>query len=95
MAVHPQHRFIYLAESDHRVLSPEETQKRLSEMVSCITLSRPTESSLFQKDKQGKKAHKGVLDLPPEIFGRPKAEAGKWASCISVLDPVNVSPNAR
>lgn len=33
----------------------------------------------------------GVLDLPPEIFGRPKAEGGKWASCVRILDPVNVS----
>ncbi|KAG8934150.1 pre-mRNA-splicing factor rse1 [Tulasnella sp. 417] len=72
MAVHPQHRLIYLVESDHRVLSPEEAQKRLSEM-----------------EKQGKKVPPGVLDLPPAIFGRPKAEAGKWASCVRILDPVN------
>lgn len=38
MAVHPQHRFIYLVESDHRVLSSEEIQKRLAELVGRITL---------------------------------------------------------
>ncbi|KAG8947907.1 pre-mRNA-splicing factor rse1 [Tulasnella sp. 419] len=29
-----------------------------------------------------------VLDLPPQIFGRARAEAGKWASCIRIIDPV-------
>ncbi|KAJ8584566.1 hypothetical protein M405DRAFT_774030 [Rhizopogon salebrosus TDB-379] len=29
-----------------------------------------------------------MLDLPPEIFGRPKAAAGNWASAICIIDPV-------
>ncbi|KAG1739240.1 CPSF A subunit region-domain-containing protein [Suillus lakei] len=29
-----------------------------------------------------------MLDLPPEIFGRPKAAAGNWASAIRIIDPV-------
>ncbi|KAG2113360.1 CPSF A subunit region-domain-containing protein [Suillus cothurnatus] len=29
-----------------------------------------------------------MLDLPPEIFGRPKAAAGIWASAIRIIDPV-------
>ena len=31
-----------------------------------------------------------VVALPPETFGRPKAPAGTWASCIRILDPVEV-----
>ncbi|OAX33849.1 hypothetical protein K503DRAFT_836197 [Rhizopogon vinicolor AM-OR11-026] len=29
-----------------------------------------------------------MLDLPPELFGRPKAAAGNWASAIRIIDPV-------
>ncbi|KAJ7646963.1 CPSF A subunit region-domain-containing protein [Roridomyces roridus] len=29
-----------------------------------------------------------VVDLPPEVFGRPKAPAGTWASCIRIIDPI-------
>jgi len=32
-----------------------------------------------------------MVDLAPEVFGRPKAEAGQWASCIRVIDPIEVS----
>ncbi|KAI9020517.1 CPSF A subunit region-domain-containing protein [Hyaloraphidium curvatum] len=28
-----------------------------------------------------------VAELPPEQFGLPRAEAGKWGSCIRLLDP--------
>lgn len=31
------------------------------------------------------------LDLPAEQFGRPRADAGQWASCIRVVDPVESS----
>ncbi|KAF8142466.1 hypothetical protein K438DRAFT_1994994 [Mycena galopus ATCC 62051] len=29
-----------------------------------------------------------VVDLPPEIFSRPKAPVGTWASCIRIIDPI-------
>ena len=29
-----------------------------------------------------------ILDLPVEQFGRPRAEAGNWASCLSIYDVV-------
>ena len=28
------------------------------------------------------------MNLPAEQFGRPKAPAGTWGSCIRILDPV-------
>lgn len=31
-----------------------------------------------------------VLELPPEVFGRPKAPAGTWASGIRIINPVDV-----
>ncbi|KAI0315698.1 CPSF A subunit region-domain-containing protein [Amylostereum chailletii] len=37
---------------------------------------------------RGEKVDESLLDLPAEQFGRPKAPAGTWASCIRVIDPV-------
>lgn len=31
-----------------------------------------------------------VLELSPAVFGRAKAPAGTWASCIRIIDPVEV-----
>lgn len=36
----------------------------------------------------GQHVDQEMLDLPPEIFGRPKAAAGNWASAIRIIDPV-------
>ena len=30
------------------------------------------------------------MSLPPEQFGRPKAAAGTWASCIRIISPLEV-----
>lgn len=35
-----------------------------------------------------------VVNLPVEIFGLPRAAAGNWASCIRIIDPVQVRPPA-
>lgn len=35
-----------------------------------------------------------ILDLPIEQFGRVRAEAGNWASCISVYDPTAAPESA-
>jgi hypothetical protein len=40
---------------------------------------------------QKKAVDEAVLELPPEQFGRPKAPAGIWGSCIRIVDPVEVS----
>lgn len=32
-----------------------------------------------------------MVNLLPEAFGRPKAPAGSWASCIRIINPVDVS----
>jgi splicing factor 3B subunit 3 len=37
------------------------------------------------------KVDREMLDLDPQTFGRMKAGAGIWASCIRIVDPVNVS----
>ncbi|KAG6812703.1 pre-mRNA-splicing factor rse1 [Tricholoma furcatifolium] len=38
--------------------------------------------------QQGKTIDDEVVNLPPELFGRPKAPAGTWASCIRIIDPI-------
>ena len=36
IATHPHNRFFYIAEADHRVLSPSVQQAKLSKMVNCL-----------------------------------------------------------
>ncbi|KAF8893537.1 CPSF A subunit region-domain-containing protein [Infundibulicybe gibba] len=38
--------------------------------------------------RAGKTVDDEVVDLPPEVFGHPKAPAGVWASCIRIIDPI-------
>ncbi|CAG8455093.1 129_t:CDS:10, partial [Racocetra fulgida] len=45
------------------------------------------EKALEAKVKNGFEYDPKLLELPPETFGLPKAEHGKWASCIRVLNP--------
>lgn len=37
------------------------------------------------------KVDREMLDLDPQAFGHMKAGPGIWASCIRIVDPVNVS----
>ncbi|KAF5328613.1 hypothetical protein D9619_011578 [Psilocybe cf. subviscida] len=47
-----------------------------------------TEKKLQELRKQGKRIDEEIINLPPDSFGRPKAAAGNWGSCIRVIDPV-------
>ncbi|KAF9050403.1 CPSF A subunit region-domain-containing protein [Panaeolus papilionaceus] len=38
--------------------------------------------------RQGKRIDDEVVNLPHDAFGRPRAEAGRWGSCIRIVDPV-------
>jgi splicing factor 3B subunit 3 len=40
------------------------------------------------KRQQGKRIDEEVVNLPPDIFGRPKAPEGTWGSAIRIIDPV-------
>lgn len=44
-----------------------------------------------QKESEGRRVDTLLLDLPANEFGRPRAPAGHWASCVRVLDPLAVS----
>ncbi|TFY66687.1 hypothetical protein EVG20_g4405 [Dentipellis fragilis] len=46
------------------------------------------EQKLQELRAKGQTIDEEVLNLPPEQFGRPKAPAGTWASCIRIIDPV-------
>ena len=39
----------------------------------------------------GEKVDKEMLELDPRVYGHFKAPEGVWASCIRIIDPVNVS----
>ncbi|KAF9016376.1 hypothetical protein BDZ89DRAFT_1166289 [Hymenopellis radicata] len=38
--------------------------------------------------RKGKQVDEEVVNLPAEVFGRPRGPAGTWGSCIRVVDPV-------
>jgi splicing factor 3B subunit 3 len=90
---HPTNGYFYLIESDHRVMGEDAVAQKLDGLV------RTSEFFIVSKAdchgiqrKQGKRIDDEVVQLPPQIFGRPKAAAGTWASCIRIIDPVEVSP---
>ncbi|KAF8631249.1 hypothetical protein AX15_002576 [Amanita polypyramis BW_CC] len=46
------------------------------------------EKRLAELRSKGKSIDQDTLDLPPEVFGRPRAPAGSWASNIRIIDPI-------
>jgi len=49
-----------------------------------------TNGLFYPQRKQGAKFDEEDVQLPPEVFGRPRAAAGSWGSCIRIIDPVEV-----
>ncbi|KIY53064.1 hypothetical protein FISHEDRAFT_63486 [Fistulina hepatica ATCC 64428] len=70
---HPQNSFFYMIESDHRVYGDEAAAQRIE---------------VLQQRQQGKEIDDEVVQLPVEAFGRPRAPAGTWGSCIRIVDPI-------
>ncbi|CAA7260734.1 unnamed protein product [Cyclocybe aegerita] len=68
---HPNNRYFYVIESDHRVMGDEAAKKKIEE--------------LHQNDEEIDQA---ALQLPSAVFGRPRAPAGTWGSCIRIIDPL-------
>ena len=44
--------------------------------------------SPYLQIRLGKKIDTEVVNLPAEVFGRPKAPAGTWGSSIRIIDPI-------
>jgi splicing factor 3B subunit 3 len=50
------------------------------------------EIDLHASQRSQKKAvDEEVVELPVEQFGRPRAPAGTWGSCVRIVDPIEVS----
>ncbi|KZS98614.1 hypothetical protein SISNIDRAFT_515078 [Sistotremastrum niveocremeum HHB9708] len=45
-------------------------------------------TKIQEMQRNGQRVDHAMLDLPPSVFGRTKAPAGTWASCIRILDPI-------
>ena len=86
---HPTNHYLYMIEGDHRVMGPDAMDKRLQELVTVFFhLSLVETTQFFFQHQQGKKIDEEVVNLPPDVFGRPKAAAGTWGSCIRIIDPI-------
>lgn len=93
---HPTNGLLYLIEGDHRVMSEEAASKKLQEMVcgqSHLLRVAETDTSAYKRER-GERIDEEVLSLAPELFGRPKAPAGTWASCIRIINPLEVRLSA-
>jgi len=79
-----------MIEGDHRVLGEDAAAKKLQQLVSMHDTFRPNTMILMfsHQRQQGKKIDEEVVNLPYDTFGRPKAAAGNWGSCIRIIDPV-------
>lgn len=62
----------------------------LKKQTNTLLDTKNTFSHFCAQRQQGEKVEEDVISLPPEQFGRPKAPAGTWASCIRIIDPVEV-----
>ncbi|TYJ57480.1 pre-mRNA-splicing factor RSE1 [Cryptococcus floricola] len=71
---HPYNPVFYMIEADHRIYGPPAIERILQEKAQ--NKENPTQTALE------------LLELPPQEFGRIRASAGRWASCVRVLDPV-------
>ncbi|KAJ7186836.1 CPSF A subunit region-domain-containing protein [Mycena filopes] len=72
MVAHPQTGYLYIAESDHRTRARSATSVEIEKVSQFRNSSESTQS--VEDDYQ--------------VFGRPRAGAGSWSSCIRVVDYV-------
>lgn len=97
-ASHPSNSYFYIIEADHRVTGADAAAKKVAELVRFPTTFRLrafNDTNIRSQRAQGKMVDDEILELPAEVFGRSKAPAGTWASCIRIVDPaeVGLSPN--
>ncbi|KAJ3149884.1 Splicing factor 3B subunit 3 [Geranomyces michiganensis] len=70
----PQRNFFVIIESDHNTWCPSDKKRKL-------------EAKASQMEVDGDDGGQIIEELPVEQFGLPRAEPGKWASCIRIVDP--------
>jgi splicing factor 3B subunit 3 len=85
---HPTNRYFYLIEGDHRTYSDEAVKQKVDDLVSGSILDSRRLSLNITQRRSGKMVDESALELPPAEFGRARAPAGMWASCIRIVDPV-------
>lgn len=71
-------------------MGEEAKQKKLEELVSVLLYFDGHGLTITQR-QSGKRIDEEVLNLPADVFSRPKAPAGTWASGIRIVNPVDVS----
>jgi splicing factor 3B subunit 3 len=92
MITHPNNNYFYVIESDHRVWGEDVAEKKLAELVrNCGALDSCAADGFGIPQRKKQRINEDVLKLPPEVFGRPKAPAGTWGSCIRIIDPVQAT----
>ncbi|TPX35307.1 hypothetical protein SmJEL517_g02334 [Synchytrium microbalum] len=83
-AVHEPSRNVIIVEADHNTWCPSDKIK---------LLSGEDDDRMDVESDDGQAAAPNIRsepaeELPPDQFGLPRAESGKWASCIRLLNPL-------
>lgn len=95
-ASHPSNSYFYIIEADHRVTGPDAAAKKVAELVrSHLHFGVFNRTNVRSQRSQGKMVDDEMLELPAEVFGRSKAPAGTWASCIRIVDPAEVASSSK
>jgi splicing factor 3B subunit 3 len=87
--VHPEAKTIFVIETDHRTLPPDEQEKILADVV------RPSLACCVAAHGGTSQAEREAYELPTDTFGLPRAPAGTWTSSVRVIDPVAIGSEVR
>ncbi|KAJ3217625.1 Splicing factor 3B subunit 3 [Dinochytrium kinnereticum] len=87
----PQFNNFVIIESDHNTYSPAEKEKIALAVMGAGTPSSSASSAAVlcsSVAEEGMEDSEPPQELPPAQFGLPRAEAGNWASCVRLINPL-------
>ncbi|KAF3786388.1 Splicing factor 3B subunit 3 [Nymphaea thermarum] len=82
--LHPKKKLLVMIESDQGAFSAEEREAARKE---CLEAMGEGNGNANTEQMENGDDEEKEDPLPDEQYGYPKAESGKWASCIRVLEP--------
>ncbi|CAN6471238.1 unnamed protein product [Victoria cruziana] len=82
--LHPKKKLLVIIESDQGAFTAEERESARKE---CLEAMGEGNGNVNNEQMENGDDEEKEDPLPDEQYGYPKAESGKWASCIRVLEP--------
>eukprot|EP00850_Spirogloea_muscicola_P004391 SM000019S04935 [mRNA] locus=s19:136527:142578:+ [translate_table: standard] len=101
MVLHPSRKALIVIEADTSSFSAAEREVLRQEAIEAHGLARGRKkmdvdhlengnhaAAVLKQEQDEELAEEDEDPLPEEQYGYPRAESGKWASCVRVVDPV-------